>query len=771
MSLAAELITRKTTPEAHLAAEVSLDPMDWAAFRKQADCMLEDILDYVEKIRDRPVWQPMSKPVRAVFRSPLPRLPTDLSAVHQEFLRNVLPYAGGNVHPGFMGWVQGGGTPVGIVAEMLAAGLNANLGGRDHAPVEVERQIVQWTREIFAFPETATGLFVTGTSMANFLATVIARDAAAGFAVRCAGVAAAGGRLRAYASAAAHGCIARGLDLCGLGSDSLRLIPAGTHHRLDIHALQQVIESDRAAGFVPFMAIGTVGTVDTGAIDDLSAIAAVCRREKLWFHVDGAFGALAMLAPDLAPRLNGIELADSLAFDFHKWGQVPYDAGFLLVRDGVLHRKAFASAAAYLSRSERGLAAGAPWLCDFGPDLSRGFRALKTWMTLKVFGADALGAAISHTCAVARYLERRIAGTPELELLAPVALNIVCFRYRAEDADRLNAKLVVELQESGIVAPSATVIGGRTAIRAAIVNHRTTWADADALIDAVLAQGRAARPCATAPPPPEQPRRADGHRTPPALLGEVDALLAQHPRSVPLLFRRGLLLFQAGANEEAEKAWREVLSIEPDHLGALNSLGDLFFAAGDLPAARGMYSAAVAKHAGHAGSRVNLANLLIKERQLESAREQLECALHIDSQCRPAHAGLSFVLADLGERESAAHHRRIAFERRCFVPASYRGKQPPIEILELLSTSGGNVRMRAFLSDRIFKKSCCRAVLRRDDAVATSPPGCKFNRGCGDRRRSAARSTTARGAHTCSCDQCALRGPEDHTRGSGAAGG
>src|ERR1700730_3126239 len=212
-------------------------------------------------------------------------------------------------------------------------------------------------------------------------------------------------------------------------------------------------------------------------------------REALWFHVDGAFGALAILAPDLRPRLAGIEYADSLALDFHKWGQVPYDAGFVLVRDGSLHRSTFASPAAYLRREARGLGAGTPWPCDFGPDLSRGFRALKTWFTLKVHGTDAIGAVISRTCALARYLESRIVATPELELLAPVALNIVCFRYRAEDADRLNARIVVDLQEAGIVAPSTTKIGNRLAIRAAIVNHRTDTRDIDALVDAVVALG------------------------------------------------------------------------------------------------------------------------------------------------------------------------------------------------------------------------------------------------------------------------------------------
>ena len=372
-----------------------------------------------------------------------------------------------------MGWVHGGGTPVGMLAEMLAAGLNANLGGRDHVPIEVERQIVRWMRRIFGFPEGASGLFVTGTSMANLIGVLIARDAELGFEVRCAGVAGSSKRLAAYTSAAAHSCIGKAMDISGIGSDALRPIPVDGRYRMDPNALEKAIEADRRAGLTPFLVVGTAGTVDTGAIDNLDALAGICRRERLWFHVDGAFGALAILAPDLAPRLKGIECADSLAFDFHKWGQAPYDAGFILVRDGVLHRKAFAISPAYLRKELRGLAAGSPWPCDYGPDLSRGFRALKTWFTLKVYGTEALGSAISRTCALARYLESRIAETPELELLAPVELNVVCFRYRAEDAQRINARIVVELQESGAVAPSTTILGGRLAIRAAIVNHRT----------------------------------------------------------------------------------------------------------------------------------------------------------------------------------------------------------------------------------------------------------------------------------------------------------
>jgi glutamate/tyrosine decarboxylase-like PLP-dependent enzyme len=258
---------------------------------------------------------------------------------------------------------------------------------------------------------------------------------------------------------------------------------------MDPERLEAAMVEDRRAGLTPFFVVGTAGTVDVGAVDPLAALAEICRRHAVWFHVDGAYGALARLAPDLAPRLDGLEHADSIAFDFHKWGQVPYDAGFILVRHDTLHHQAFASPAAYLRRETRGVAAGSPWPCDYGPDLSRGFRALKTWFTLKVYGARHLGAVISHTCALARYLEQHIVANPALELLAPVSLNIVCFRYRCDRSDLINARIVTALHESGIAVPSTTTLHGRLAIRAAIVNHRTQEEDIDALLKATLALG------------------------------------------------------------------------------------------------------------------------------------------------------------------------------------------------------------------------------------------------------------------------------------------
>jgi glutamate/tyrosine decarboxylase-like PLP-dependent enzyme len=469
----------------------TLDPQDWTRIRAQGHAMLDDMFDYVEHVRERPVWKPIPDEVRAHFHERLPKTAQPIEEVYAEFTQFIAPYATGNVHPGFMGWVHGGGNVAGMLAEMLASTLNANLGGRNHMPIEVERQIVRWARDMFSFPEDASGLFVTGTSMANLLAVLVARSACLGEGSRKTGIGARGARLRAYTSAAVHGCVPQAFDIAGFGREALRRIAVNDAWQINLGALRDEIARDRHAGLEPFMIVGSAGTVDTGSVDDLKALAKLAREEDLWFHIDGAFGALAVLSPELKPLVAGVEEADSIALDFHKWGQVPYDAGFLIVRDGEAHKAAFASPAAYLRRATRGLAGGSPWPCDFGPDLSRGFRALKTWFTLKTYGTDALGAVMARTCTLAQYLKARIESEPKLELLAPVALNIVCFRYRCADADAVNAEIVADVHESGIAAPSSTVLKGHIAIRAAFVNHRTEERDVDALIDAVLRFGDA----------------------------------------------------------------------------------------------------------------------------------------------------------------------------------------------------------------------------------------------------------------------------------------
>lgn len=480
--------SRETRPSTPGPSE-TLDPSDWDQLRAQAHRMLDETIDYIANIREQPVWRPIPDEVRARFREGLPREASELGEIYREYSDFIAPYATGNVHPGFVGWVHGGGNVIGVLAEMLAAGLNANLGGRDHMPIEVERQIAEWTRMMFGFPPGASGIFVTGTSMANLMAVWVARTAALGQEARQHGVGGEGALLTAYTSKATHGCVSKAMDLAGVGSDALRTMPFDRSHRVDVAAMRAQIARDREAGLRPFLVVGSAGTVDVGAIDDLVALSELCREEKLWFHVDGAYGALGVLSPSIAPRLAGLEQADSVALDFHKWGQVPYDAGFLLVRDSQRHLDAFAAPAVYLRRETRGLAAGSPWPCDLGPDLSRGFRALKTWFTLKAFGTKKLGAMIERTCALARYLEEKISAEPRLELLAPAQLNIVCFRYRSDDANRVNSEIVADIQESGIAAPSTTTLDGKLAIRAAIINHRTDTRDLDALVEAVLKFG------------------------------------------------------------------------------------------------------------------------------------------------------------------------------------------------------------------------------------------------------------------------------------------
>jgi aromatic-L-amino-acid/L-tryptophan decarboxylase len=698
---------------------LTLDPPDWTEFRAQAHRMLDEILDYIRNIRERPVWQPIPDWVRKRFEDRLPVSASPLAVVHDEFMKHILPFSVGNVHPGFMGWVHGGGTPVGMLAEMLTGGLNANLGGRDQIPVEVERQISRWMQELFRFPETSAGLFVTGTSMANLIAVVVARNAAIGLEVRQHGITAKTDRLMAYSSTETHVCVRKAFELCGLGADKLRQIPTDRFRRMNLSALESAIRHDRENGLHPFLVVGTAGTVDSGAIDDLDGLADIARLQKLWFHVDGAYGALAMLAPDLAPKLCGIEQADSLAFDFHKWGQVPYDAGFILVRDGELQRNAFAAGSVYLTRKTRGLAGGSPWPCDYGPDLSRGFRALKTWFTFKVYGSEALGAAISRTCKLARYLEAQIAKTLELELLAPVELNIVCFRYRSPDVDRVNAAIVVELQESGVVAPSSTTIDGKLAIRAAIVNHRTSEIEIDRLLERTLAIGRRLKAQSAAlstsnetTPPQLQPRLQWD-----AELKQIGSKLESDPESIDLRFRRAVLLVQMGRLTEAHEDLFKVLQRDPSHREALNEFGSVLVATGHRSAAQVAYREAVTRHPNDPTSRVNLGQFLLEESEPLAVCEQAEEALHLRCEAldhfehalrvspglERAHEGLSYVLGHLGDDQGASIHRREAFKNRYIMPLPYWGRGKPLSVLKLVSTMGGNVKLQRFLDPRFFQ--------------------------------------------------------------------
>ena len=473
----------------HTSLPKDLDPKDWEEFRRLAHQTTDQLVDYMASVRKRPVWKKVPDDVMEAFKQPLPGKGLGAEGAAKICQEMLLPYTVGNAHPKFMGWVHGGGTAGGLIEAMYEAVINANVGGRDHGAIYIEKQVIAWAIEMFGFPKGSSGILTTGTSMANLISLTAARHAKTDWDVRNEGMAPGGGILRVYAPETIHGSVDKSLDLLGFGQNALVRVPARADRTADVPALKSAIDEDRKKGLKPMAIVATVGTVDTGAIDDLSSMSNLAREELLWFHVDGAFGALAILSPDLAPLLKGIEGADSLAFDFHKWGQVTYDCGCVLIRDANIHFEAFTKDQNYLADAGRGLAAGKPWFCDYGPELSRGFRALKAWFLLMEHGTEALGRIISYTSQLAKVIEDRVREEEALELLSPASLNIVCFRVAPkgeEDGDSLNREIVADLQEKGLAVPSTTIVDGKLAIRCCICNHRTREEDVMGVIDDIL---------------------------------------------------------------------------------------------------------------------------------------------------------------------------------------------------------------------------------------------------------------------------------------------
>ncbi len=489
----------------------TFDPVsnaDWETLRALGHRMLDDLMDAQRALPDTPVWQPVPAPGAALFAQPGPTSGIGALEAYEQFRTHVLPYGLGNWHPRFFGWVQGNGTPLAMLADMLASGMNPHLGGFNHAPAMLERQVIAWFTEWFGL-SGASGLFVTGGTMANVHALACARVTVAsrlGRDVRQHGVQSWPGEqpmapMVFYGSRETHGWAHKAAEWLGLGDRAFRQVPtSGDGFTVDVAAVGAMIEADRVAGLLPFCVVGTAGTVNTGATDDLPALADLCARESLWFHVDGAFGALAALSPLVRNQVRGMERADSLAFDLHKWGSMPFECACVLVSDATAHHAAFANTASYLTPSSRGPTAGGMYFNERGLDLTRGFKALKVWMQLQADGVEHFGRVITQNVLQVRDLVQRIDAHPELERLAPAPLNIVCFRYRPPGRreqwsrpgalDALNRELLATLQERGTALPSSTTIGDQFAIRVAHVNHRTTDADIATLVDAIVALGR-----------------------------------------------------------------------------------------------------------------------------------------------------------------------------------------------------------------------------------------------------------------------------------------
>jgi len=473
-----------------------VDDLDWdpERARRFTDAAASMFGEYLARLRDLPVALPEGEDeVRAAVAIPVPDEPMadeDVLAYLREMAFRWSMYPG---HPRFLAYITGAGTVPGVAADLLASGLNQNLGGWRLSPAatEIELHLTRWFAEQFGLPSGAGGLFVSGGAVANFVALKVARDRMAGLAVRQQGVAASG-PAALYASTEVHVVTDRAADMLGLGMDAVRKVPVDEGLRMRVDALRGAIARDRAAGVRPLAVVATAGTVATGAVDPLEEIADLCAEDGLWMHVDAAYGGPAVLADDLRPMFAGIERAHSIAFDPHKWMYTPHSGGCVLVRDLFWLVDSFGAAPSYVhedkERTKHGLDLGM-----FGPQFSRGFQALKVWVSLLAHGRQAYGRRISHDARLARYLGDLVRSRPDFELACPVGLSITCFRYVPPDLpqgpdrepylDRLNERVMTEIQLNGRVFYSNAVLDGRFVLRSCLVNFRTEARDMDAVVD------------------------------------------------------------------------------------------------------------------------------------------------------------------------------------------------------------------------------------------------------------------------------------------------
>lgn len=476
--------------------------LDWSPGRARAfaDGVAGLYEEFLARLPELPITRGRTAPeVREAVAIDVPEEPTsdeDLLAYLREVVFEHATYPG---HARFLAYVSGSGTVPGAAADLLAAGLNMNAGGWVLAPAatEIELKLTRTFASWFGLPPTAGGIIVSGGAMANFVALKAARDDRAGWDVRHAGVAA-GPPLAMYMSRETHVVSSRAADMLGLGTDAVRQVAVDADRRIRLDELRVAIDRDRDAGVRPFAVVASAGTVATGAIDPLRDVADLCADEGLWFHVDAAYGGPAAFTEDLRPSFAGIERADSIAFDPHKWLYTPLTGGCVLVRDMQSLPDSFSVTASYTyqdkERTGRGIDGS-----QLGPQFSRGFWALKIWVSLLAHGRRAYVRRISHDAALARYLGERVGERPDFELACPVGLSICCFRYvppglparrgREEYLDLLNERLMTEAQQDGRVFFSNAVLDGRFVLRVCIVNFRTEAEDLDAVLDVAAEVG------------------------------------------------------------------------------------------------------------------------------------------------------------------------------------------------------------------------------------------------------------------------------------------
>ncbi len=465
--------------------------------RRLGGLAAEAVAAHREGLLERPVFGKIG-PLASLFDEPLPEEGTPFEDVLSFVRENVMPYPMGNSHPRFFGFINATADPVGIFADFLAAGVNPNCWGGDHAANHVETRVVAWLATMLGYPASAEGILVSGGSMANFTALAAARRAMTPGNVREDGLAGPDRpRLTVYASDQVHSCVDKAVDLLGIGARQLRRIESGADFRIPMAALASAVAADRAAGFLPAIVVGNAGTVNTGAIDPLDELADFCAREKLWFHVDGAYGALATMVPELHPLFSGMERSDSIAVDPHKWLYVPYEAGATLVREPGRLSATFRKFPEYLASDPDSPFPGPSWFAERGVELSRGFKALKVWMGLKTHGRRAYAEQIASDVRLAKLLAAEVDRRPDFERLADTPLSIANFRYRPADRDlpdaeldRVNRTIINRLVGEGSFFLAPTILKGRTALRVAITNFRTREEDLTFLLDEAARIGR-----------------------------------------------------------------------------------------------------------------------------------------------------------------------------------------------------------------------------------------------------------------------------------------
>src|SRR5216110_1686671 len=462
--------------------------------RDWGNSVIQLMSDYLGNLRDRGVYRHMfSRRIRDRLDATLPTKGTDFDALLRVFREDIISFSRQNAHPRMFGYVQSPGTPIAAFADLLASTLNANLTvwRSAPAPVELERLTIDWIRQILGFNARAGGLFVSGGSMANLIGIAMARQTKDY----------SSGRLRIYASSETHFSIIKAAALLGIGQENVCHIAVDERFRIRIDDLVAKITADLEAGYVPFCVVANAGTVNTGAVDPLTDIREIAHRFQLWMHVDGSYGAFAVLAESARKLFGGIEGADSIALDPHKWLYLPVDVGCVIYRDPEIARAAFAHEAEYTRIiGQEADEAFAFW--DYGPELSRRFRALKVWMLLKGVGLQALSEAIEKDLACARHFEKLVQNGEDFEMLAPVELSIFCFRHlparlkrtlttaspserekTEEQLDAHNERLLLALQRDGSSYLSNARLRGRFSLRGCVMNYRTTRHDMEILLD------------------------------------------------------------------------------------------------------------------------------------------------------------------------------------------------------------------------------------------------------------------------------------------------